>query len=82
MVFSLSIGVSHGTRATMQMGGGQGNEMVDFPQTVAKWSVTLWHLLKAGRVSGQKLPRIPTVKEGQTSDGDLRAGWLREWRPR
>lgn len=44
--------------------GGE-NEMVDFPQTVAKWSVTLWYLFKAGRVSGQKLPRIPTtVKEG------------------
>lgn len=63
--------------------GGRRNESVDFPQTVAKWSVTLWHLFKVGRVSGQKLPRIPTaVKEGQTSDGDFRAGWLREWRPR
>lgn len=56
---------------------------MDFPQTVAKWSVTLWQLFKVGRVSGQKLPRIPTaVKEGQTSDGNFGAGWLREWRPR
>lgn len=63
--------------------GGRRNEIVDFPQTVAKWSVTLWHLFKVGRVSGQKLPRIPTaVKEGQTSDGDFRAAQLREWRPR